>query len=144
MNLINLWRTTKIFGKIAIIFFKNFNFIFSPTCQLGENNEIVALNSIYNDNDLLKWPHPQNVPLKRRQLSAKVSYLLTFREFKISMSSEEDVNIKRMSKNALLFGSDTLSPDLLATLWTIIAINMNHVLQVNIQLASLLFPILSF
>lgn len=111
--------------------FLDVNKDYRPNCQFNENNDSFELSSIHNGVDLLNWPYPKDVSLARRELSAKVLFLLVSREFKIAQSVDDEkaTAIRRMAKNALMFGSDTLDSDL-STIWQLIAVNMNYILKV--------------
>lgn len=107
--------------------------IFRPLCRFDAENGAVEINSVHNDVDLLAWPSTSDLRLSRRKLSAQILYLLTFREFKLSLKSGETggTKIQSLARNTLLFGSDVLSADQLATLWMILAIKMNYILEVT-------------
>jgi hypothetical protein len=57
---------------------------------------------------------------------------LTFREFKLSLKNNDvsGSKIQLLARNVLLFGNDALNADQLATLWMIIAVKMNDILDV--------------
>lgn len=104
---------------------------FRPKCSLNPITKEFNIAWPQGNAHLFNWPRVPD--LSSNKLSFKSLYLMAFREFKASLVNEEEKGpiIIRMAKNALLFGSNSVGADLLATLWTIIAVKKNYVLNVS-------------